>query len=40
MAIEPDTRGEQAYLASLAAALGIDNKLAAHIDATTRSAAA
>ncbi|NOT70715.1 MAG: DUF533 domain-containing protein [Hyphomicrobium sp.] len=40
MAIEPDTRGEQAYLASLAAALGVDNKLAAHIDATTRSAAA
>lgn len=40
MAIEPDTRGEQQFLASLAAALGIDNKLAAHIDAATRSAAA
>ena len=40
MAIEPDTRGEQQFLASLAAALGVDNKLAAHIDAATRSAAA
>ena len=40
MAIEPDTRGEQQFLASLAAALGIDNKLAAHVDAATRSAAA
>jgi uncharacterized membrane protein YebE (DUF533 family) len=40
MAIEPDTRGEQQFLASLAAALGIDNKLAAHIDAATRGAAA
>lgn len=39
MAIEPDTNGEQRFLASLAGALGIDSKLAAHIDATTRSAA-
>jgi len=37
MAIEPDTNGEQRFLASLAAALGVDSKLAAHIDATTRS---
>ena len=40
IAIEPDQRGEQQFLAALAGALGIDNKLAAHIDATTRSAAA
>ncbi len=40
MSVEPDTRGEQQFLASLAAALGIDNKLAAHIDAATRSATA
>lgn len=40
IAIEPDTAQEQRFLASLAAALGIDNKLAAHIDATARSAAA
>ncbi len=40
LAMEPDTRGEQQFLAALAAALGIDNKLAAHIDAATRSAAA
>lgn len=40
LSVEPDTRGEQQFLAALAAALGIDNKLAAHIDATTRSAAA
>ena len=40
MAIEPDSQGEQRFLASLAGALGIDAKLAAHIDATTRSAAA
>jgi uncharacterized membrane protein YebE (DUF533 family) len=39
IAIDPDTSGEQQFLARLAAALGIDNKLAAHIDATTRSAA-
>lgn len=37
MAIEPDSNGEQRFLASLATALGIDSKLAAHIDATTRS---
>jgi uncharacterized membrane protein YebE (DUF533 family) len=40
MAIEPDSQGENRFLASLAAALGIDAKLAGHIDATTRSAAA
>ncbi|MFN0022969.1 MAG: tellurite resistance TerB family protein [Parvularculaceae bacterium] len=40
MVIEPDTRGEQQFLSSLATALGIDKKLAAHIDAATRSAAA
>ena len=40
MAIEPDSRGEQQFLGALAGALGIDGKLAAHIDATTRSAAA
>ena len=40
MAVEPDTRGEQQFLGALAGALGIDTKLAAHIDATTRSAAA
>lgn len=40
LAIEPDTRGEQQFLAALAAALGIDSKLATHIDAATRSAAA
>ncbi len=40
MAVEPDSQGEQRFLASLAGALGIDGKLAAHIDATTRSTAA
>ncbi len=40
LAIEPDTRGEQHFMGALAAALGIDNKLAAHIDAATRGAAA
>ena len=39
IAIDPDTSGEQQFLARLAAALGIDGKLAAQIDATTRSAA-
>jgi uncharacterized membrane protein YebE (DUF533 family) len=39
LAIEPDTATEKQYLASLAAALGVDSTLAAHIDATTRSAA-
>ncbi|MGL4397223.1 MAG: tellurite resistance TerB family protein [Hyphomicrobium sp.] len=39
LAIDPDTSGEQAFLASLARALGVDGKLAAHIDAATRSAA-
>ena len=40
IAIEPDSPAEGQFLASLAKALGIDAKLAAHIDATTRSAAA
>lgn len=40
IAIEPDTAQEQRFLQSLAAALGVDAKLAAHIDATARSAAA
>ena len=34
IAIEPDTAEEKHFLAQLAGALGIDNKLAAHIDAT------
>ena len=40
LAIEPDTQGEQAFLAQLAQGLGIDRNLAAHVDAATRSAAA
>ena len=40
IAIEPDSGAEKQFLAALATALGIDGKLAAHIDATTRSAAA
>lgn len=40
LAIEPDSRGESAFLAQLASALGINGDLAAHIDATTRSASA
>lgn len=40
IAIEPDTAAEKTFLAQLAAALGIDAKLASHIDATARSAAA
>ena len=40
IAIEPDSQAEGRFLAGLAGALGIDAKLAAHIDATTRSAAA
>lgn len=40
VAIEPDTTAEKNFLKTLAAALGIDDKLAAHIDATARSAAA
>ena len=39
-AIDPDERSESRYLAQLAAALGIDNDLAAHIEATARSATA
>lgn len=40
IAIEPDTHGEQAFLAELAAGLGIDRQLAAHVDAAARSASA
>jgi uncharacterized membrane protein YebE (DUF533 family) len=40
IAIESDSAAEQDFLATLADRLGIDNKLAAHIDATARSAAA
>ena len=40
IAIEPDSPAEGRFLAGLAGALGIDAKLAQHIDATTRSAAA
>ncbi len=39
IAIEPDAAGEKQFLGALAAALGIDAKLASHIEATTRSAA-
>lgn len=35
LAIEPDTRDEQAFLQALAQGLGIDESLAAHIDAQT-----
>lgn len=40
MAIDPDSRGESEFLARLADVLGIDQKLAAHIEAATRGAAA
>ena len=40
MAIDPDTRAEAEFLGQLAARLGIDAKLAAHIDATAHAAAA
>lgn len=40
IAIEPDAAAEKRFLSALAGALGIDAKLAAHIDAQTRSAAA
>ena len=40
IAIEPDSPHEKQFLGALASALGIDAKLAAHIEATTRSAAA
>lgn len=40
IAIEPDSAQEKTFLANLAGALGIDAKLAAHIDATARAAAA
>jgi uncharacterized membrane protein YebE (DUF533 family) len=39
IAIEPDSLAEKQFLAGLANALGIDAKLAAHIDATARAAA-
>lgn len=39
IAIDPDTAGEKQFLAGLAQALGIDSKLAQHIDATARNAA-
>ena len=40
IAIEPDSAGEKQFLGQLAAALGIDAKLASHIESATRSAAA
>lgn len=40
IAIEPDSQGEQKFLAALASALGIDAKLSQNIDAATRSASA
>jgi uncharacterized membrane protein YebE (DUF533 family) len=40
IAVEPDSAAEKQFLTALAGALGIDAKLAAHIDATTHSAAA
>lgn len=40
ISIEPDTGGETRFLAELANRLGIDDRLAAHIDAAARSAAA
>lgn len=40
LSIEPDTDEEQAYLAELAARLGVDAKLAAHVDAAARGAGA
>jgi uncharacterized membrane protein YebE (DUF533 family) len=39
MAITPDSGAERAFLAELAAGLGIDTQLAAHIDAATQNAA-
>lgn len=39
IAVDPDERAEQVFLAQLAGALRIDPKLAAHIDASARSAA-
>ncbi len=40
IAINPDTAQEKAFMVDLAGALGIDTKLAAHIDAAARSASA
>lgn len=39
LAITPDSGAERAFLAELAAGLGIDTQLAAHIDAATQNAA-
>lgn len=39
IAIDPDTDGEKRFLAGLAEALGLDDKLTQHIDATARNAA-
>jgi uncharacterized membrane protein YebE (DUF533 family) len=39
IAITPDSQAEVAYLSDLATALGVDTKLAAHIDAAARNAA-
>ncbi len=40
IAIDPDTRGEQVFLAELASQLGIDDNLRAHIDVAAKQAAA
>jgi uncharacterized membrane protein YebE (DUF533 family) len=39
IAITPDSQAELAFLSGLASALGVDNKLAAHIDAAAKNAA-
>ena len=38
IAIDPDTRGEQAFLMQLAGSLGIDEKLKAHLDQAAKAA--
>jgi uncharacterized membrane protein YebE (DUF533 family) len=40
IAVDPDTDGEHAFLSSLAEALGIDDELAAQVDAAARGSAA
>lgn len=40
IAVEPDDAGEKVFLKQLADALGIDAKLAGHIEAQARSAPA
>jgi uncharacterized membrane protein YebE (DUF533 family) len=40
LAVDPDTRAEHAFLSSLADALGIDDQLAAQVDAAARGAVA